>query len=49
MRYVPVRNDAAGDGLFAISGRRHVIYGRSDLSVSDRLSAADAFVRKESA
>ena len=38
--YVPVRNDTAADGFFAISGRRQVVYGRSDLSVNDRLEAA---------
>jgi hypothetical protein len=38
--YVPVRNDAATDGLWKISGRRQVVYARSTLSISERLKAA---------
>jgi hypothetical protein len=38
--YVPVRNDAAKDGLWKIKGVRQVIYVKAELSVSDRLRAA---------
>ena len=38
--YVPVRNDAAEDGLFKISGRRQVVYAKASLSVRNRLEAA---------
>jgi Family of unknown function (DUF5906) len=38
--YVPVRNDAARDGLWKIKGERQVVYARADLSISDRLAAA---------
>ena len=38
--YVPVRNDAAKDGLWKINGARQAVYARSDLSVRDRLKAA---------
>jgi hypothetical protein len=34
---VQVRNDAAQDGLWKISGKRQVIYARNDLSAADRL------------
>jgi hypothetical protein len=35
-----VRNADAADGLFKLRGRRQTIYGRDDLSTSDRLEAA---------
>jgi hypothetical protein len=38
--YVPVRNDAANDGLWVINGKRQAVYANSNLSVRDRLSAA---------
>jgi hypothetical protein len=38
--YVPVRNDAAKDGLWKIKGARQVVYAKADLSIGDRLSAA---------
>jgi hypothetical protein len=38
--YVPVRNDAADDGLWKISGRRQVVYARAGLSLRDRFAAA---------
>lgn len=38
--YVPVRNDAAKDGLWKLSGRRQVVYARHDLALRDRLIAA---------
>jgi hypothetical protein len=40
--YIPVRNDAADDGLFKINGRRQVIYAKATLSTSERLRAARA-------
>jgi len=42
--YVQVRNDAARDGLWKISGKRQVIYARNDLSAGDRLRAARQIV-----
>jgi hypothetical protein len=44
--YVPVRNDAADDGLFKIMKRRQAVYGRADLSVRDRHAAATQLVKK---
>ena len=38
--YVPVRNDAAADGLFKINDRRQAVYTKASLSVRDRLKAA---------
>jgi hypothetical protein len=38
--YVPIRNDAAKDGLWKINGARQVIYAKSSLSVRDRHIAA---------
>jgi DNA polymerase III delta prime subunit len=38
--YVPVRNDAAKDGLFKVGTRRKAIYARSDLTLRDRFTAA---------
>lgn len=37
--YVPVRNDAAKDGLWKTADRRQVVYARQDLSLRDRLAA----------
>ena len=37
--YVPVRNDV-NEGLWIISGRRQVIYARSELSLADQIRAA---------
>src|SRR3954451_22785185 len=42
--YVQVRNDAAQDGLWKISGKRQVIYARNGLSAADRLKAARQIV-----
>jgi hypothetical protein len=39
--YTPVRNPGAEDGLWAIKGRRQVIYARSDLSFKDRHGVAN--------
>jgi hypothetical protein len=38
--YVPIRNDAAKDGLWKISGTRQVVYAKATLSVRERLVAA---------
>src|SRR6266699_554115 len=38
--YVPVRNDAAKDGLWKINGTRQAVYAKSCLSIRDRLKAA---------
>jgi hypothetical protein len=38
--YTPVRNDAAKDGLWKIQGARQVVYARQDLSIRDRINAA---------
>jgi hypothetical protein len=38
--YVPVRNEAATDGLWKMHGGRQVIYAKSELSVRDRFAAA---------
>ncbi len=37
--YVPVRNEAAADGLWKIAGRRQVVYARRDMSSRDRIAA----------
>jgi hypothetical protein len=44
--YAPVRNNAADDGLFAIKGRRQVVYGRNDVPLGERLLAAERFVNQ---
>ena len=44
--YVPVRNDAADDGLFKIKKKRQVVYGRADLSVRDRHAAVAQLAKK---
>jgi hypothetical protein len=38
--YVPLRNDAAKDGLWKIKNVRQAVYSKADLSISDRLRAA---------
>ena len=43
--YVPVRNDAADDGLFKISGRRQRVYAADRLPNRDRLRAAAALLK----
>ena len=40
--YVPVRNDAAQDGLWKIKGARQAVYGRAGMSLSERLKAAQS-------
>jgi hypothetical protein len=42
--YVPVRNDTANSGLWMVGGKRHVIYAKAALSVSDRYRAARKIV-----
>jgi hypothetical protein len=46
--YVPVRNDAAADGLFKIHGSRQAVYARSSLSIRDRIRAANDLVAGQS-
>jgi hypothetical protein len=43
--YVPVRNDAAKDGLWKIKGVRQVIYVKAELPVNDRLRVASALTQ----
>jgi Family of unknown function (DUF5906) len=43
--YMPVRNDAADDGLWKIGGRRMVVYARSELSIADQIRAAAELVK----
>lgn len=38
--YEPVRNDCAKDQLWKIGAKRQVVYGRAELSIRDRVSAA---------
>ena len=40
--YVPVRNDAAGDGLWRIGGKRQAVYAKKTLSAQERIAAARA-------
>jgi hypothetical protein len=40
--YVPIRNDAAKDGLWKINDARQAIYAKSNLSIRDRLKAASS-------
>jgi Family of unknown function (DUF5906) len=43
--YVPVRNDAADDGLWRINRKRQVIYAKATLLLRDRLIAAHKLVQ----
>jgi len=45
--YVPVRNDAAKDGLFKIRGKRSVVYAKKDLSKRDRIEATNELITAE--
>jgi hypothetical protein len=38
--YVPVRNDASKDGRWKVDGKNQVIYARRELSIRDRIGAA---------
>jgi Family of unknown function (DUF5906) len=38
--YVPVRNNAASDGLWKVRGKRQVVYAKATLPLRDRLAAA---------
>jgi hypothetical protein len=44
--YVPVRNDAAQDGLWKIHGTRQVVYAKSQLSLRQRFEAASKLARE---
>jgi hypothetical protein len=45
--YVPVRNDAADDGLWKIGKRRQVVYAHATLTLRDRLAAAKKLAEDE--
>ncbi len=45
--YVPVRNDAAKDGLWKIGDKRQVVYGRATLTLRDRVWAARQWVEAQ--
>lgn len=45
--YVPVRNETAVDGLWKINGKRQVVYGKSALSIRDRLSAVNELTKMD--
>jgi hypothetical protein len=38
--YIPVRNPAAKDGLWKVSGRRQAIYAKDDIALGDQIEAA---------
>jgi Family of unknown function (DUF5906) len=38
--YVPVRHDAANDGLWKVNGKRQVVYGKTELTLQERIAAA---------
>lgn len=40
--YVPVRNDAANDGLWKIGGKRQAVYAKKSLPIGARIAAARA-------
>ena len=42
--YVPVRNDAATDGLFKVGGKRQRVYARKELTRQDQIAAALALL-----
>jgi hypothetical protein len=43
--YVAVRNDGAKDGLWKALGKRQVIYAKAELTLRDRLRAAQDIIR----
>jgi hypothetical protein len=43
--YVPVRNHGAKDGLWKLNGKRQVIYARRELTLHDRIQAANTLTR----
>lgn len=45
--YTPIRNDYAKDGLWKVDGRRQAVYARAELSVRDRIEAANRLSRGE--
>ncbi|MCD1591233.1 MAG: bifunctional DNA primase/polymerase [Qipengyuania citrea] len=44
--YVPVRNEAARDGLFVVNKKRCAIYAKNTLSIRDQIVAADKLIRR---
>jgi hypothetical protein len=47
--YVPVRNDGAKDGMWAVNGHRQAVYGKAALPLRDRITAARILVVDEDA
>lgn len=45
--YEPVRNSAAKDGLWKISGKRQVVYAQTTMSIRDRIEAVNRTVRDD--
>lgn len=45
--YVAVRNSAAKDGYWVVSGKRQAVYGKRSLSLSERISAAAILSRQQ--
>jgi hypothetical protein len=43
--YVPIRNDAAKDGLWKINGARQVVYAGAEMSIRDRIAAVHRLMR----
>jgi Family of unknown function (DUF5906) len=46
--YAPVRNPDADDGLWRVGGKRQAVYAKADLSVRDRIKAAEALTPPQS-
>jgi hypothetical protein len=44
--YIPVRNDGAEDGLWKAGGKRQAVYAKEELSVRDRIRAAQELCRE---
>jgi hypothetical protein len=40
VRYAPIRNPDAADGLWRINGRRQVVYARNGLTTQEKIKAA---------
>jgi hypothetical protein len=45
--YVPVRNNAANDGLWKINGTRQAVYAKTALSIRDRLKATNELTQPD--
>ncbi len=44
--YIAVRNDAAKDGQWVVSGKRQTVYARCELPIRDRIAAATTLARE---